>query len=460
MAAPFPGSLFYDLYGAPTGLGVPPAADFPYTPSSAIPDAASALQEPAAPSFVSPDLVSPGMPGLRERLAAGLAALPGYQARPYESGGSRFGRGLIAGLGQGFSRGVQTDVAAKTAAAEKANAVNRAAADRTNALLADKYKAELANYYKQQADATGKFTVTQKMSEETGLPVGARVDPVTLAERKLAREQFNASQARDAETKRNHMAVESRLSSRGPGSIGGAFGQPGVDDVANQIADAIVAGKQPPDMKGLYRYGGPVRAALAERGYDMTKANADWQSVQRWVSTANGSQQVRMRQAANTAYESLDVVDELSARLSQQIPRGRVKVLNRAALVAAQNGAFGPEAQSTATQLGAQITDITSELGNVYMGGNSPTDHALKLAQQNLSADWSEKQLRDATQLARTNLRIRLNSMNTITPTTPTLPGRDVPAGPETRPSLIGTVGKGAKAAASAGGNLWQKYRK
>ena len=57
---------------------------------------------------------------------------------------------------------------------------------------------------------------------------------------------------------------------------------------------------------------------------------------------------------------------------------------------------------------------MTSELGNVYMGGNSPTDHALTLAAKNLSADWSEGQLRAALTLARTNLRIRANSIKNV----------------------------------------------
>lgn len=188
---------------------------------------------------------------------------------------------------------------------------------------------------------------------------------------------------------------------------------------AVSIADAIINGTQPPELTGMYRYGAPVRAELSRRGFDFTAANADWKAVQRSIATGYGPQQTRLRQAAQTAYESLDVVDNLSNELTKLVPRGSVQGINKASMIAARNGAFGPRAQQVATMLDAQITDIVSELGNVYMGGNSPTDHALSLAQKNLSADWSPSQLRAATELARNNLRIRLNSLSSAGVLTP-----------------------------------------
>jgi hypothetical protein len=188
---------------------------------------------------------------------------------------------------------------------------------------------------------------------------------------------------------------------------------------AKDIAAAIRRGDQPPDLKGLYRYGGPVRAELARTGFDYTAANRDWQAVQRSISSLNGPQQTRLRQAVETAYESTNVIDDLSAQLSKALPRGKYPVLNRAAMKAAINGLAGDQAQSLATQLDAQITDVASELGNAYMGGNSPTDHALKLAEKNLRGEWTEKQLADATKLARRNLEIRRNSIYNSTPINP-----------------------------------------
>lgn len=179
------------------------------------------------------------------------------------------------------------------------------------------------------------------------------------------------------------------------------------DGDAEEIANAIISGDQPPTLQGLYRNGGPVRAALAKAGYPLATAMTDWAATQKHFSTLNGAQQTRLRQAADTAMHSLDVIEDLA----NQWQGGKFPILNKAQLKLAKNGALGPEAQSIATQLEAQISDVTSELANVYMGGNSPTDHALTLAAKNLSADWTQKQLTDALKLSRTNLGIRLNSI-------------------------------------------------
>lgn len=367
-----------------------------------------------------------------DNFAASLQDMPAPQLRRGASQGEQFLAGLLGGTAQGFSRARLTDAAAR-------DLFDRSQAEQTRARVAERdasFKdartraaAVKADRIAQMRRAIERHTQTADAADNAArnaLDEGSRasfvakrdaaLSEVARIEPDLARLEGRTAAAASAPA-----AITPKVK---PAGSGGAFGQPGVDAIATQIADAIIKGDQPADMKGLYRYGGPVRAALAQRGYDFATANADWLATQRWISTANGPQQTRMRQAATTAYESLDVIDQLSAKLSSQVPRTAVKVLNRAALATARNGAFGPDAQATATLLAAQITDVTSELGNVYMGGNSPTDHALQLAAKNLSADWTEQQLRAATDLARTNLKIRLNSMRTARPTSPgRLPG-------------------------------------
>jgi hypothetical protein len=202
---------------------------------------------------------------------------------------------------------------------------------------------------------------------------------------------------------------------------------------AKAIADAIMAGEQPPDTTGLFRFAAPVRAELAKQGYDYSKAYLDWQATKKHIASLNGTQQLRLRQATETAYHSLDVIDSLA----DQWKGGRFPLLNSANLALAKQGAYGAPAQSVATQLEAQIGDLTSELGNVYMGGNSPTDHALQLAGTNLRANWSNDVLKDMTKLARTNLKIRLNSMNSIGPAGLSTPaaGNDVTPAATAAPS-------------------------
>ncbi|MGE0445584.1 MAG: hypothetical protein AB7P99_10170 [Vicinamibacterales bacterium] len=190
----------------------------------------------------------------------------------------------------------------------------------------------------------------------------------------------------------------------------GLFGDGGAQADVDAIADAIVRGEQPPTTTGLYGKTAAVRSALAKRGYNLTNAALDYDATRRHFQTLNGPQQTRIRQAADTALHSLDVIDELA----RQWQGGRFPILNRGRMAAAKAGALGVEAQKIATQLDAQITDVTSELANVYMGGNSPTDHALSLASKNLNAAWSLPQLRSALDLARTNITIRQNAIRNV----------------------------------------------
>ena len=176
---------------------------------------------------------------------------------------------------------------------------------------------------------------------------------------------------------------------------------------ADKVADAIVNGEQPPELTGLYRNTIAVRAALSKRGYNLVHAQEDWNAMKKRISTMNGAQMVRLQQAVNFTSDSLDVVEDLA----KQWKASGFPLLNKGRLAAAKSGALGPDAQSLATRLDSQISDMVSELGTVYRGGNASTDEALKLAANNLKTEWSEKTLLDNVGLVRKNLQIRKNSM-------------------------------------------------
>jgi hypothetical protein len=175
------------------------------------------------------------------------------------------------------------------------------------------------------------------------------------------------------------------------------------------IADAIESGDQPPTLTGLYRNAAPVRAELARRGVPIAKMEMDWNATKRYMATLNGPQQVRLRQAIETAGDSLDKIQGLYDEWQKLAPVSGFKLANHGALVAMKN--LPGRAGAVANSLDAQIADLTSELGNVYMGGNSPTDHSLKLAQQNLSSDWGPDAFQEAMKQARLNIGIRKNSI-------------------------------------------------
>lgn len=181
----------------------------------------------------------------------------------------------------------------------------------------------------------------------------------------------------------------------------------GEDPMATQIGDAIIRGEQAPTTTGLYKHGAAVRAYLASQGYDMAAAALDYDATKKHLASMNSTQQLRLEQATSMVEQSLPKVEELADAWNA----GGFPTLNSAQLTLALQGALGPEANSIATQLKAQIDDVTSELGTVYKGGNSSTDESLKLAHSQLNAEWSEQTLRDAIALIKTNIQYRKNSI-------------------------------------------------
>ena len=185
------------------------------------------------------------------------------------------------------------------------------------------------------------------------------------------------------------------------------------DQSAADVKEAVQAmkeGKAPPILPG--RATREYTAMIAEshrQGYDLASAALDWSATQHHLSALNSTQQLKLNQSINTLPGLLDSVDALASQWKgSQFP-----VLNRANLALAKNGAYGEAVASVARRLDAQIADVTADLGNVYMGGNSPTDQALQLAARSLSSDWSEKVLKDMVALARQNVATRLNSIKT-----------------------------------------------
>jgi hypothetical protein len=200
-----------------------------------------------------------------------------------------------------------------------------------------------------------------------------------------------------------------------PATLGGMNNLYGQID-PKSLADAIERGDQSPIIT---EFGRPASAAVAselsKRGVKLTQLQNDWKATQRYYQTLNSGQQVRIRQNIDNVAHSLDTISDLADRWNG----GGLPLLNRANLALAKSGAYGKDWASVANQLEAQIADVTSEMAGVYMGGNSPTDHALALASKNLSGDWDKKVLQDMIRLARTNLKNRQNAIESTGPVTP-----------------------------------------
>lgn len=285
--------------------------------------------------------------------------------------------------------------------------------------------------------------LVQQWSPETRQHVAdmalSEKDRRDLAEKAAERQAQAASRAANdqrmaataAETARHNRAMEAR-------PVGGAAGAGASGTDAKAIADAIAKGDQPPTLTGLYRFAAPVRAELARQGYDLTRATEDWNATSKYLSTLNGAQQTRLRQAINFTQESVPLIRQLVTEWDS----AGLPLLSKTNLEAAASGAYGQTQQSLARRLKGQIADLTSELGTVYKGGNSSTDESLRLAAENLQADWSKKAALDALTQIEKNLQFRANSIKNVGP----VGGREQnPYAPESTTSGGGAIAEGTE---------------
>lgn len=180
-----------------------------------------------------------------------------------------------------------------------------------------------------------------------------------------------------------------------------------------EIAKGIESGLQPPTTTGLYGKSGAVRAQLQRDGFNLTKASTDWTATQKWLATANSPQQVRLKQAISSVAQGIQGLKEASAEWNA----GGFAPLNSANLKLALSGVYGQKAQETAAKFQQQATIIQDELGQTFMGGNSPTDKALGLAGQVFNTSWSKQTLDTALDNLDKNLTYRLNAIDSVGPT-------------------------------------------
>lgn len=181
------------------------------------------------------------------------------------------------------------------------------------------------------------------------------------------------------------------------------------------IAMGIMAGQDPPELTQYgYRDRTAIAAELKRQGFDLTRANQDWKATQRYLSSLNGPQQVRYRQAVDFATQSLDQAQRIFDWWQKSGATSGWKTFNKGSLAVAKQ--LPGEAGSAANNLEAAIADLTSELGTVYKGGNSSTDESLKLAAKNLSEDWNQQTFADAMKRIHESIGYRQNSMNHLPP--------------------------------------------
>lgn len=244
----------------------------------------------------------------------------------------------------------------------------------------------------------GNLTVDQAMKKWSNNGYGAEVSPQIDGKKQIS--QLSASELDQ---------LVSDMAKR----ESGATVQPSLSDIQS-IAQGIEQGQQPPVLTGLYGKSSAVRAQLQRDGFDLAKATLDWQAVLKYTAATNSTAQVRMKQAEASVEQSLPNLQTLVDKLNSDGAITGFKFVNKASLAAAANGTYGKQAADDAQAVIGQIALITDELGQTFMGGNSPTDAAFSLAKGVLASNFTADQFKTQIDLIKQNLQYRKNSWANI----------------------------------------------
>ena len=173
----------------------------------------------------------------------------------------------------------------------------------------------------------------------------------------------------------------------------------------------IATGLQPPTITGsMGAFSSYIKAGLSAVGFNMVDATNEWNATQKYIASANSPTQVKLKQAITSVQQGIGQLKSDAAAWNA----GGFAPLNSANMIAALSGAYGQDAQSIAADFQQQSTIIQDELGQTFMGGNSPTDKALGLAGKVFDTSWSDTTLNSALDQLDTNLGFRMNAINTV----------------------------------------------
>lgn len=332
-------------------------------------------------------------------------ALKDKEAQAAASGGV-VSRSQIAAEVAGQTQGIQEQINAllqqraplATAQSQYATQLQQARKDVTDAQNNYYKNQNLALAQAKQTEATRQFEEKQALAETK-----AQTQEEQFATRTgIQYEQFQQKLAQAEKLADAKMALQSNTILK--------------PDQVQAIGDAIISGEQSPIMTGLYRSAAPVKAYLASKGFDLAKAEQDFKATTKYLSTLNGSQFLRQKNAVAFVRETIPSVKSAIEEWNTQVGAGKYPLLNKANLLAAQQGVYGTDAQVAATNFNTWLTDLASELSTVYRGGNSPTDQTLKQANSTLSQDWSLQSLNAALDIIDKTTGFRMNAINATSP--------------------------------------------
>ncbi len=188
---------------------------------------------------------------------------------------------------------------------------------------------------------------------------------------------------KETETGRHNKAMEAIAAGKTAGAPGKG------PEAVKAIAEGIESGNQPPVLTGLYGMSGPVRAKLQEDGFDLSKAQIEWQRAQKQVATLNGPQMTRFVGLASSVQNTIDEVNGLA----KEMDLGGIPAKNAFELKAFMNVEGNSKNGQLAARYIAAVNTLKEEFANLANGGYAPTEPAWALANQQIDGNFGVKQL-------------------------------------------------------------------
>lgn len=181
---------------------------------------------------------------------------------------------------------------------------------------------------------------------------------------------------------------------------------------ASPIADAIISGQQPPDLTGMYGLAPKVRKAMAEKGFDLTKATTDWTATKAYVKNLNSTQQVRLNQALDSVNMGIEPLRQLSGefeRTNFQPANYLIQgaKLNGVSIDANKAKNLNQSQMQVAAKYVTQLNLMRDELAQSFSGGYAPTEAGFKLADGVLNPLYGDTPLNASLDQVKFNLGIR-----------------------------------------------------
>jgi hypothetical protein len=323
-------------------------------------------------------------------------------------------------IGEGGLQGVKAYGQSKQQAIENAQTKTRIAQEAERLSLAAKEAAERMRINSaQEARATEEFPLKQAQLQQS-IDIQNRPKPEIVGQDDFGRNIYGIVDPRTGRPTAIMDQNGTPVPVGAPGSTGSSdpgspsVGSTGRASLAN-LVDGIISGKSPPVLTGLYKNAGPVRAALAQRGFDLATATLQWDGARKQVLSMNGPQQMRYQQLAGGVVNTIDRVNELA----RDLKNSGVPLLNKAKLEAfTQLNGNSPQGQ-LATQYLTAVGVLREEMANLANGGYAPTEPAWALANQQVNGNYGVQQLNASLTELQRLINYRLHALpqsNTLGP--------------------------------------------